>query len=275
MADTELLGAQEACILDDATVVVTRGGLNDAWEPLDLTSHLVWLDGQDLSWEGELTPSEGPSLPSQEVTVVDGIVYVAVNNGWSYTEEVGRMGRWDPMEGTYEEWDLGEAAKNPVAIHVHDGALFTVNNGDWTSTSVSRVALDDLASVETVTLQGVSAGCNASAFVESKLAVQISGESGLRLLDSPTMAWEEGEVLNQAAPSAYSLAVHPQYGWTFARASQITPPSAKSKSAPQQANSSPPCLSASAQERWCGKTLRRPTSTRSPSLPTSTLRIGM
>jgi len=38
----------------------------------------------------------------------------------------------------------------------------------------------------------------------------------LRLLDSPSMAWEEGEVLNQAAPSAYSLAVHPQYGWTFA-----------------------------------------------------------
>ena len=88
LADTELLGAQEACILDDGTVVVTRGGLNDAWEPLDLTSHLVWLDGQDLSWEGELTPSEGPSLPSQEVTVVDGIVYVAVNNGWIYTEEV-------------------------------------------------------------------------------------------------------------------------------------------------------------------------------------------
>ena len=63
MADTELLGAQEACILDDGTVVVTRGGLNDAWEPLDLTSHLVWLDGEDLSWEGELTPSEGPACP--------------------------------------------------------------------------------------------------------------------------------------------------------------------------------------------------------------------
>ena len=65
-----MLGAQEACILDDGTVVITRGGLNDAWEPLDLTSHLVWLDGEDLSWEGELMPSEGPSMPSQEVTVV-------------------------------------------------------------------------------------------------------------------------------------------------------------------------------------------------------------
>ena len=216
MAETELIGAQEATLLDDGTVVVTRGGLDDAWQPLDLPSYLVWLDGEDLSVDGELLPGEGPTFPSQEVALVEGKVYVAVNNGWSYTEEVGRMGRWDPLEGTYEEWDLGEAAQNPVAIHVHDGALFTVNNGDWTSTSVSRLTFDDLASVETVTLQGVSAGCNASAFVENKLAVQISGESGLRLLDSPTMAWEEGEVLNQAAPSAYSLAVHPQYGWTFA-----------------------------------------------------------
>ena len=77
--------------------MITRGGLNDAWEPLDLTSHLVWLDGEDLSWEGEPT-SEGPSMFSQEVTVVDGITHVA-HNGWSYTQEVGRMGRWDPMEG--------------------------------------------------------------------------------------------------------------------------------------------------------------------------------
>ena len=31
MAETELIGAQEATLLDDGTVVVTRGGLDDAW----------------------------------------------------------------------------------------------------------------------------------------------------------------------------------------------------------------------------------------------------
>ena len=51
LADVELLGAQEAALLEDGTVVVTRGGLDADWQPLDLTSFLVWLDGADLALE--------------------------------------------------------------------------------------------------------------------------------------------------------------------------------------------------------------------------------
>ena len=216
VADTELLGAQEAALLEDGTVVVTRGGLDDAWQPLNLTSHLVWLDGDDLGLEGELLPTEGPTLPSQEIVVVDGKVYIAVNNGWAFGQEVGRLGCWDVEQDTYSEWDLGEGAENPVALHVLGGDLFTVNNGDWSGTSVTRASLGDLSSTTTVALDGVSVGCNASAFVDTKLAVQISGENGLRLLDGPSMVWEEGAVLNADAPSAYSLITHPTYGWTCA-----------------------------------------------------------
>ena len=216
VADTELLGAQEAALFEDGTVVVTRGGLDDAWQPLNLTSHLVWLDGDDLGLEGELLPTEGPTLPSQEIVVVDGKVYIAVNNGWAFGQEVGRLGCWDVEQDTYSEWDLGEGAENPVALHVLGGDLFTVNNGDWSGTSVTRASLGDLSSTTTVALDGVSVGCNASAFVDTKLAVQISGENGLRLLDGPSMVWEEGAVLNADAPSAYSLITHPTYGWTCA-----------------------------------------------------------
>ena len=216
LAETELLGAQEAALLEDGTIVVTRGGLDDAWQPLSLTSHLVWLDADDLELEGELSPTEGPTLPSQEVTMVDGKVYIAVNNGWVWGQEVGRLGCWDVEEGTYSEWDLGEGSENPVALHVLDGDLFTVNNGDWSGTSVTRASLGDLSSTVTVALDGVSVGCNASAFVDTKLAVQISGENGLRLLDGPSMVWEEGAILNADAPSAYSLITHPTYGWTCA-----------------------------------------------------------
>lgn len=216
VADTELLGAQEAALLEDGTVVVTRGGLDDAWQPLNLTSFMVWLDGDDLGLEGELSPTEGPTLPSQEVMVADGKVYVAVNNSWAWGQEVGRVGCWNLDDDTYDEWDLGEGAENPVALHLFDGNLFTVNNGDWSGTSVTRASLDDLSSPETVALDGVSAGCNASAFVDTKLAVQISGENGLRMLDGPSLVWEEGAVLNADAPSAYSLIAHPTYGWTCA-----------------------------------------------------------
>lgn len=216
LADVELLGAQEATLLEGGAVVVTRGGLDDAWQPLGLSSYLVLLDGSDLSLDAELTPEEGPTLPSQEVRLVDGKVYIAVNNGWAWGEEAGHLGCWDPVEEIYEEWDLGEGAENPVALHVLDGNLFTVNNGDWSSTSVSRVNLTNVSNIETVVLEGVSVGCNASAFVENKLAVQISGETGLRLLDGESMEWEEGGVLNADAPAAYSLISHPEFGWTCA-----------------------------------------------------------
>ena len=58
VADTELLGAQEAALLEDGTVVVTRGGLDEqtAIEPLQLFGV---LDGDDLGLEVELLPSEG------------------------------------------------------------------------------------------------------------------------------------------------------------------------------------------------------------------------
>ena len=215
LADTELLGAQEAALLEDGRVVVTRGGVDDAWQPLELNSHLVWLDGDDLNLVGELAPTEGPSMPSKELKIAAGKVYIAVNNAWTWGEEVGRMGCWDPIEGTYEEWDLGDDARTPWTMHVFEGDVFTVNNGDWTSTSVSRVAMADMSDVETVVLENVSAGCNASTFVDSKLAVQIAGELGLRVLNPAAMDWEE-EVLNEGVPAVYSLIAHPEYGWTCA-----------------------------------------------------------
>lgn len=213
LASADLLGAQEATLLSDGTVVVTRGGVNPVtYEPLPLESYLVWLDGADLTFEGELLPVQGPSAPSQEIAVLDDVVYVGVNNGWEWGQEVGRVGRWSPQVGTYEEWDLGEEASNPVALHVRDGQLFTVNNGDWSSISVTRVSLGETPVVETAVLANVSAGCNASAFLGDDLALQVDGETGLRLIHGTSLTWSE-DVLTPQAPTAYSLAVHAQHDW--------------------------------------------------------------
>ena len=105
----------------------------------------------------------------------------------------------DPIEGTYEEWDLGDDARTPWTMHVFEGDVFTVNNMEiGRCTSVSRVAMADMSDVEARcgVLENVSAGCNASTFVDSKLAVQIAGELGLRVLNPAAMDWEK-EVLNE------------------------------------------------------------------------------
>ena len=210
-----LEGAQELALLD-GMLYVTRGGVDPAtWGPLDLESHLVWLNADDLSFEGELTLTSGPQYACQAICVHNGQVVVGVNNGWVWGGEVGLVGTYDPASGLYMEVDLGEDGKNPVALHEVDGAVLSVNNGDWSSTSVSRVVAGETLEVSTEVLADVAAGCNASSVVSAnRLALQIDQEAGLRLVDGAT-GLGTGETLNPNASSAYSLAVHPSNDMTF------------------------------------------------------------
>ena len=210
-----LEGAQELALLD-GMLYVTRGGVDPAtWGPLDLESHLVWLNADDMSFEGELTLTSGPQYACQAICVHNGQVVVGVNNGWVWGGEVGLVGTYDPASGLYTEVDLGEAGKNPVALHEVDGAVLSVNNGDWSSTSVSRVVAGETLEVSTEVLADVAAGCNASSVVSAnRLALQIDQEAGLRLVDGAT-GLGTGETLNPNASSAYSLAIHPSSDMTF------------------------------------------------------------
>ena len=46
---------------------MTRGGVDPlTYEPLPLESYLVWLDGADLSFEGELGLDQGPNAPPKK-----------------------------------------------------------------------------------------------------------------------------------------------------------------------------------------------------------------
>ena len=215
LAEVALAGAQELALLD-GKVYVTRGGLDQVtWGPLDLESHLVWLSADDLSLEGELPLASGPQYACQAICIHNGLVVVGVNNGWVWGGEVGFVGAFDPASGTYTEVDLGETGKNPVALHAVDGAVLSVNNGDWSSTSVSRVVAGETLNASTEVLTDVAAGCNASAVISAnRLALQIDQEAGLRLVDSTT-GLGTGETLNPDATSAYSLAIHPTSDMTF------------------------------------------------------------
>ena len=215
LAEVALEGAQELALLDDK-VYVTRGGLDQVtWGPLDLESHLVWLSADDLSLEGELPLASGPQYACQAICIHNGLVVVGVNNGWVWGGEVGLVGTFDPASGTYTEVDLGDTGKNPVALHEVNGAVLSVNNGDWSSTSVSRVVAGETLEASTEVLTDVAAGCNASAVVSAnRLALQIDQEAGLRLVDGAT-GLGTGEILNPEATSAYSLAIHPTSDFTY------------------------------------------------------------
>ena len=164
----------------------------------------MWLSADDLSLAGELPLASGPQYACQAICVHNGLVVVGVNNGWVWGGEVGLVGTFDPASGTYTEVDLGDTGKNPVALHEVNGAVLSINNGDWSSTSVSRVVAGETLEVSTEVLAAVAAGCNASAVVSAnRLAIQIDQEAGLRIVDGAT-GLGTGETLNPNASSAYS-----------------------------------------------------------------------
>ena len=214
MESAEVLGIQEIALVGEDLVMASRGGLDpETYQPLPLESHVGWWSQEDLTLEGELSLMQGPNLACQAILVEDEKVFLGINNGWVWGEEVGRLGVWDLGSMTYEEFELDTSAVNPVALHANNDVVLAVSNGDYTNTTLSQWSVSNPSSSASETLVGVSAGCNASAMVNGALALQIDQENGLRLMDPQSMMWT-GEWLNPEAAPAYSLAVHPQWGWT-------------------------------------------------------------
>jgi hypothetical protein len=200
----------------DGLIYMTRGDVDAVtWASVEFDSYLLWFDAETLEQVGELPASEGVGFSSEGISVVDGVVYVAVNNGFAWAQEVGILGVYDVNTGAYEEYDLGEDGKNPAHIKVFDGVVLMVNNTDWSATSLSRVELVSLgaeeASVNTVYVDGVAAGCHAAAVMGDELVFQVSGELGMRKA-SVTDLSPAATMWGPATYEYYRMAVNPLNG---------------------------------------------------------------
>lgn len=213
LASTPFDGARRLALHEDR-VYVSRGDFDQAtWEPIEFDAYLVWLDAASLEWEGSLSVENGPAFACEGLVAVGEEVFVAVNNGFEWGNEVGRLGRFTPSTGEYVEFDLGEAGKNPVHLLERDGVLYTVNNGDWSTTSLSRV---DAAgeSVLTVPVESAAAGCNAASFVGDRLAFQVTGEFEVRTVGLEGL--ESQGPWGATTTGYYALAEDPLSGQVYA-----------------------------------------------------------
>jgi hypothetical protein len=213
LATAAMEGGRRLCVLGDR-LYVSRGDFDQAtWTPIAFGSYLVWLDALTLEWEGELTTEAGPAYACEGLVAVGSDLFVAVNNGFDWGNEVGRVGRFSPDSGDYMEYDLGASGKNPVHLLARDGVVYTVNNGDWSSTSLSRI---DATSEEvmTVPVAAAAAGCNAAALVGEELAFQVSGEFDVRTVDLAQLE-DQGPWLSTTM-GFYAMAEDPVSGFVYA-----------------------------------------------------------
>jgi hypothetical protein len=223
-AEVEVQGVRHLAY-HDGLIYMTRGDADPVtWASIEFDSYFMWYDAETLAYVGELPATEGMGFATEGMTVKDDNIYVAVNNGFAWSQEVGLLGVYNADEATYEEIDLGENGKNPAHVKVTDSEVVLVNNTDWSGTSLSRIELPALGasevSVNTVMVDGVSAGCNASAVLGDEILFQIGSEMGMRKASVTDLTPVEG-MWGPATDNYYRMAVEPVSGYVYATVSNF------------------------------------------------------
>jgi hypothetical protein len=155
-------------------LVATRGEYLTSY-----SSYLHIYDASTLSLIQAIDTVQGPKWASQNIVIDGSSAYIAVNNGYEWGNEKGLIGKLDLSNLSYgNEVDLGPDGKNPDNLVKLGGFLYTVNNKDFSGSSISKVALDGTSN-STVNLAAASTGCGTSALRDNNLVYQLSMETAL------------------------------------------------------------------------------------------------
>lgn len=163
----EVQGIRKIAV-DDNYIVVTRGEYL-----VSLSSYIQVYDKNTLALIFEVPAADMP-YATEGVLIRDGIAYVAVNNGFDFGNEVGLIEKIDlAAHAVISETDLGPDGKNPDNLMIDGDNIYTLNNKDYTGSSVSAYKISDGA-VTTSNLLNISAGCGTSAFFSGNIYYQES-----------------------------------------------------------------------------------------------------
>ena len=186
-------------------LIATRGEYLTTYD-----SYVHVYDPTSLQLIQALDTVVGPKWAAQNIAIIGDNAYIAVNNGYEWGNEKGIVGALNLTTLTYgNEIDLGPDGKNPDNLMVYNGKLYTVNNKDWSGSSVSEISLVS-GVANTVNLANAGTGCGTSALRDNQLVYQISMETTLNAFDI--------SVMNVAGPIAghqvnyYELAQEPVSG---------------------------------------------------------------
>jgi len=161
-------------------IIVTRGDYdNVTFMPILFNSYLQIFNTSDLSFYTEIDTTVGPKWATQNMIIDGNTLYVAINNGFEWGNEKGLIGVIDMNNMTYlNEIDLGPDGKNPDNM-VFDGVnIYTVNNKDFTGSSMSKVDISNGSSI-TTNMSTMNTGCGTSCLRDGKIYYQISGDTEL------------------------------------------------------------------------------------------------
>jgi hypothetical protein len=179
IASIEIEGIRKVAV-NDEYIVVTRGEYL-----VVLPSYIQIYDKNTMTLIHEFDNTEMP-YTTEGVVIKDNKAYVAVNNGFVFGSEVGKIAIIDlntlSIENTIE---LGADGINPDNLMIEGDIIYTLNNKDFTGSSVStyKIATADLT---TTNLINISAGCGTSAVMDGTIYYQEMFGTTLSKFDAAT-----------------------------------------------------------------------------------------
>ena len=177
LAEVNVEGVRNLAIHNNH-LFVSRGEYDPVtWGSVSYNSYLHVYNKNNLSYITEFDTIIGPKATSQNLIVDQGKLYVAINNGFEWGNEEGLVGVIDANSLNYiSEFDLGDDGKNPDNMMLHDNNLYTVNNKDWSGSSISQINLET-GTVVTKNISAAPTGCGTSCLRAGKIIYQLSQDS--------------------------------------------------------------------------------------------------
>jgi hypothetical protein len=154
-------------------IIITRG------EYLKIfPSYVQVYNKNTFSLLFEIPFSELP-FSTESIIVKNDIAYVAVNNGFDFGKEVGKVVKIDLVNlSVLETIDLGSDGKNPENLMIKNDLLISLNNKDFTGSSVSLIN-SGTSDVSTYNLSNVNSLCGTSTLVGDLVVYQDIGKTDL------------------------------------------------------------------------------------------------
>ena len=165
VSQTTIKGIRKIALWNDQ-VLLTRG------EYGGFDHYFEARDRDDLSLVYMLDSISGPQYSGEGIAIDGDIAYLAINNGFDWGNYVGRLGMVDLIAQSYNGYtDLGMNGTNPENVMISNGAVYTLNNKDFTGSSISKVNISNGVNEYTDDVASGSS-CGTSAIVEDVVYYQ-------------------------------------------------------------------------------------------------------
>ncbi len=207
LASLTLVGVRRLAFFENL-LIVTRG---EYLQPLD--SYIQIYDKHTLSLVASVASSDLP-YTCESIQVVDGKAYIGVNNGFVFGGEVGEIAVVDLKSlKLVQRIDLGPDGKNPENLMLDNNVLYSLNNKDYKSSSISVVDLSAGSNVVTHNLDGVSSFCGTSALIPESIVYQELGKTWIGKFNLQT---QTSQFAIDVKKSFYGLRYEKERNWIVA-----------------------------------------------------------